>query len=126
MNMDLRKKILKLLSDRDYVPMRRTEITTVLKIQKNQSQQARKVIEQMLESGEIIYLKKDRLCIPEHADLVSGRIIFRQSGSATLIPDTNPAGGGYPVKSEDTAVAMHGDTVLARKIEKKWHANEQH
>ena len=123
MNMDLRKRILTLFGNIDYVPMRRTEITTVLKLQKDQSQQAHKVIEQMLESGEITYIKKDRLCIPEDTDLVSGRIIFRQSGSATLIPDTNPAGEGYPIKSEDTAVAMHGDTVLARKIKKKWHKN---
>ena len=40
-----------------------------------------------------------------------------------LMPDINSVCKGYPIKSEDTAVAMHGDTVLARKIEKKWHAN---
>ena len=119
--MELRQKILKLFKDKDYVPMRRTEITAVLKLQKDQSQKVYALIDQMLELGEIACLKKDRLCIPEDADLVSGRIIFRQSGSAILIPDTNPAGDGYPIKSEDTAVAMHGDTVLARKIEKKWH-----
>ena len=119
--MELRQKILKLFRDKDYVPMRRTEIISVLKLQKDQSNKVHVLIDQMLELGEIACLKKDRLCIPEDADLVSGRIIFRQSGSAILIPDTNPAGEGYPIKSEDTAVAMHGDTVLARKIEKKWH-----
>ena len=71
----------------------------------------------MLEQGEIARLKKDRLCIPEDADLVSGRLIFRQSGSAILIPDSDPGGDGYPIKSEDTGVSMHGDTVLARKVE---------
>jgi ribonuclease R len=119
--MELRQKILKLFRDKDYVPMRRTEIIAVLKLQKEQSNKVHVLIDQMLELGEIACLKKDRLCIPEDADLVSGRIIFRQSGSALLIPDTNPAGEGYPIKSEDTAVAIHGDTVLARKIEKKWH-----
>lgn len=119
--MELRQKILKLFRDKDYVPMRRTEIIAVLKLQKDQSNKVHVLIDQMLELGEIACLKKDRLCIPEDADLVSGRIIFRQSGSAILIPDTNPAGEGYPIKSEDTAVAIHGDTVLARKIEKKWH-----
>jgi len=73
----------------------------------------------MLEQGEIARLKKDRLCIPEDADLVSGRLIFRQSGSAILIPDSNPSGDGYPIKSEDTGVSMHGDIVLARKVEDK-------
>ena len=119
--MDLKQKILKLLRDKYYVPMRRTEVSSVLKLQKVESQKAHELIEQMLELGEIAYTKKDRLCIPEDADPVSGHIIFRQSGSAILIPDTKPAGNGYPIRSEDTSVAMHGDTVLARKIEKKWY-----
>jgi len=117
----LKEKILTLFGDRDSVPMRLTEITTFLKLQKDQSQQAHKVIEQMLERGEIAYINRDRLCIPEDPGLVSGRIIFRQSGSAILIPDIKPTSEGYPIKSKDTSVAMHGDTVLARKIEKKWH-----
>lgn len=114
--MDLRQKLLQLFGAKDYVPMRRMEIITVLKLDKDQTKQAHALLDQMLERGEIARLKKDRLCIPEDADLVSGRIIFRQSGSAILIPDSNPNADGYPIKAEDTAVAMHGDTVLARKI----------
>ncbi len=96
--------------------MRRMEIISTLKLDKDQTKQAHALLDQMLERGEIARLKKDRLCIPEDADLVSGRVIFRQSGSAILIPDSNPNADGYPVKSEDTGVAMHGDSVLARKI----------
>lgn len=96
--------------------MRRMEIITVLKLDKDQIKKTHTLLDQMLEQGEIARLKKDRLCIPEDADLVSGRIIFRQSGSAILIPDTNPNADGYPIRAEDTAVALHGDTVLARKI----------
>lgn len=92
------------------------EIITVLKLDKDQTKQAHTLLDQMLERGEIARLKKDRLCIPEDADLVSGRIIFRQSGSAILIADSSPNADGYPIKAEDTAVAMHGDTVLARKV----------
>lgn len=115
--MDLRQKLLKLFGAKDYVPMRRMEIISTLKLDQDDTKQAHALLDQMLERGEIARLKKDRLCIPEDADLVSGRIIFRQSGSAILIPDANPAGDGYPIQAEDTAVAMHGDTVLARKIE---------
>ena len=93
------------------------EIISTLKLDQDDTKQAHALLDQMLERGEIARLKKDRLCIPEDADLVSGRSIFRQSGSAILIPDANPAGDGYPIQAEDTAVAMHGDTVLARKIE---------
>lgn len=93
------------------------EIVSVLKLDQEETAQAHELLDQMLERGEIARLKKDRLCIPEDADLVSGRMIFRQSGSALLVPDANPAGEAYPVRAEDTAVAMHGDRVLARKVQ---------
>lgn len=115
--MDLSQKLLKLLGAKDYVPMRRMEIISVLKLDKDDTKQAHTLLDQMLERGQIARLKKDRLCIPEDADLVSGRMIFRQSGSGILIPDSDPSGDGYPVKAEDTAVAMHGDIVLARKVD---------
>ena len=114
--MDLRQKLLKLFGAKDYVPMRRMEIISVLKFDQDATKEAHTLLDKMLEQGEIARLKKDRLCIPEDADLVSGRLIFRQSGSAILIPDSDPSGDGYPVKSEDTGVSMHGDTVLARKV----------
>ena len=115
--MDLRQKLLKLLGAKDYVPMRRMEIISVLKFDQDATKEAHTLLDKMLEQGEIARLKKDRLCIPEDADLVSGRLIFRQSGSAILIPDSDPSGDGYPVRSEDTGVSMHGDTVLARKVD---------
>ena len=115
--MDLRQKLLKLLGTKEYVPMRRMEIITVLKLDQDATKEAHALLDKMLEQGEIARLKKDRLCIPEDADLVSGRLIFRQSGSAILIPDSDPSGDGYPIKSEDTGVSMHGDIVLARKVE---------
>ena len=117
--MDLRQKLLKLFGAKDYVPMRRMEIISVLKFDQDATKEAHTLLDKMLEQGEIARLKKDRLCIPEDADLVSGRLIFRQSGSAILIPDSDPGGDGYPVKSEDTGVSMHGDTVLARKVDDK-------
>ena len=115
--MDLRQKLLKLLGAKDYLPMRRMEIISVLKLEHDATKEAHALLDKMLEQGEIDRLKKDRLCITEAADLVSGRLIFRQSGSAILIPDSDPIGDGYPVKSEDTGVSMHGDTVLTRKVE---------
>ncbi|MEO0510282.1 MAG: RNB domain-containing ribonuclease [Verrucomicrobiota bacterium] len=115
--MEIRQKLLQLFGAKDYVPMRRMEIVSVLKLNKDQTRQLHSLLDDMLERGEIAKVKKDRLCIPKDADLVSGRIVFKQSGSATLLPDTQPGLGisdGYPVSAEDTGVAMHGDQVLAR------------
>jgi ribonuclease R len=97
------------------------EIVNVLRLNRDQTKLAQELMDEMLERGEIAKVKKDRICIPEHADLVSGRIMFRQSGSATLIPDAQPGLGisdGHSVSAEDTGVSMHGDQVLARIIER--------
>jgi ribonuclease R len=119
--MELRQKLLKLFSAKDYIPMRREEIINVLKLSHDETKKANRLFDQMLERGDIARLKKDKLCIPEDADLVSGRILFRQSGAATVIPDSKPGtpfSQGYPVSAEDTGVSMHGDQVLARKNDK--------
>ncbi|WP_269525460.1 ribonuclease R family protein [Coraliomargarita parva] len=115
--MDLRDTLLTLLKAPDYVPLRREEIIAVLKLNRDEAKKAHQLIDRMLEQGEIAYLKKNRLCIPKDADLISGKIIFRQSGSGFILPDSDPNGEGYPVSAEDTGLAFHGDHVLARIIE---------
>ncbi|MEM1222327.1 MAG: RNB domain-containing ribonuclease [Verrucomicrobiota bacterium] len=115
--MELRQKILTLIGNEEYIPLRAEEICAVLKLNRDDAKQALSLIESMLEHGQIAKLKKDRLCIPEDADLVSGRILFRQNGAASLIPDTNPgtsSAEGFPIAAQDTGVALHGDSVLAR------------
>lgn len=117
--MNTRQKILKLFGSDGYVPMRRMKLISTLKFKKDEAQHVYNQIDQMLESGEIARVKKDHYYIPKDVAFLSGRIIFRQNGSAVLIPDANPSSKGYPIKSEDTSVAMHGDTVLAKKIDRK-------
>ena len=121
--MELRPQLLQLLGTKDYVPMRREEIFAVLKIGSKEMAAAHSLLDEMLERGEIARLKKDKLCIPDDADLVSGRIMFRQNGAATLIPESTTGkpsgpGAGYPVAVEDTGVSLHADQVLARIIQR--------
>ena len=85
--MELRSTLLQLLRTKDYVPMRREVIFAVLKLSPKEIKNGHRLLDQMLERGEIARLKKYKLCIPYDADLVSGRIMFRQNGAATLIPD---------------------------------------
>ena len=103
--MELRPQLLQLLRTKDYVPMRREEIFAILKIGSKEIAAADSLLDEMLERGEVARLKKDKLCIPDDADLVSGRIMFRQNGAATLIPDSSTGkpsgpGAGYPVAVE--------------------------
>ncbi len=121
--MELRPQLLQLLRTKDYVPMRREEIFAILKIGSKEIAGAHSLLDEMLERGEVARLKKDKICIPDDADLVSGRIMFRQNGAATLIPESTTGkpsgpGAGYPVAVEDTGVSLHADQVLARIIQR--------
>lgn len=119
--MELQNQILNLLSSDDYVPLQREAILQILKLDPKKTKQADQLISQMLENGEIVRLKKNRLCLPEEADLISGRIIFRQNGSAILIAEPkhkkiSNSTTEYLINAEDTGVAMHSDQVLARIV----------
>ncbi|MFI5337623.1 MAG: ribonuclease R family protein, partial [Opitutales bacterium] len=65
-------------------------------------------------------VKGDRLCLPGEADLVTGRISFRQTGSAIVIPEgkiNQPATEtAVQIAAENTGTALHGDTVVVRLI----------
>lgn len=115
--MTLEESILNLLGQPDYVPMTALEIAGLLKITPKDQEAYQEEIEELLHVGKIARLKKDRFCLPKDADLIAGRIIFRQSGSAILIPESAPntkAADGIRIAAEDTWVAMHKDRVLIR------------
>ena len=119
--MELHEQILNLLGSKDYVPVRPGAIPTILKLDSEQTKQAVQLLDQMLENGEIVYLKKDKLSLPNDADLVSGKVLFRQNGSAVLVTNnsnkkTAESTSSYTIAAEDTGVAMHLDQVLARII----------
>ncbi len=141
--MELDHRIIKLLGETDYVPMKVEELAAVLKLSKNESRKLRRVIHKLLDDGTIARVKKDRFVLPKDADLISGVIKFRASGSALLWPDAKP-GERSPeplnIRAEDTHTALHKDKVLARlsedegryqnrrnrKREKRPHADPEH
>ncbi|MGK0456087.1 MAG: ribonuclease R [Zhongshania aliphaticivorans] len=130
-DMELHEKILNLLGTENYVPVRQEAIPAMLKLGTKEAKEASELISKMLEEGKIARLKKDKICLPNDADLVSGKMLFRQNGAATLIPDTHSgkisaSTPGYAIAAEDTGVAMHLDQVLARIIRqpKRTHAKK--
>ncbi|MDP2136688.1 MAG: RNB domain-containing ribonuclease, partial [Candidatus Didemnitutus sp.] len=74
----------------------------------------------LIRKGQIVLIKGDRLCLPKEADLITGTIRFRQSGSAMVIPQAkvNEPRKEAPIQiaAENTHVALHGDTVVVRLI----------
>ncbi len=111
--MPLEDRILTHLQKPDYAPLDAMELAKALQLKKNERRQLSRTLHKLLDDGAIAKVKRDRFVLPKDADLVSGEIRFRQSGSAVLIPDKAGA-EALQIMAEDTAVAMHGDKVLVR------------
>jgi len=118
--MKLRERLLDLLRAPAYVPLPEAEIARTLGLGRKERDSLAFEVRRLLGAGEIVRIKEDRLCLPQDADLVTGRIQFRQGGSAYVIPEAAP---GRPepatvqVAAEDTGVALHGDRVVVRLAE---------
>ncbi len=116
----LRDRIIQYMRRTDYVPARKNELGQALKLTRKEEQEFDEVIETLLTKGYIARIKKNRLCIPQDANLVSGTIHFRQSGAAILIPDPHldkKDEAPIRISAEDTWVAMHRDRVLVRLMD---------
>ena len=67
---------------------------------------------QLVRAGQIAVIKGDRLCIPQAASLVTGKINFRQKGSAMVTPEGKATESRKPaifIAAEDTGTALQGE-----------------
>ncbi len=113
--MKLRERLISLMQSEQYVPMDKKEILSNLDLSKKDSRKLDYELRLLLSSGDVIRIKGDRFCMTRDADLVTGKILFRQTGSAMVIPG-GASNEKQPIKidAEDTSVAMHGDEVVVR------------
>jgi ribonuclease R len=110
-------KLLEILKDPEYIPLSADRLAEKMGVPDAEFSAFKREVSQHLRQGTLVKLKKNRVCLPRDADLITGKVRFRQSGSATLFPDLvegAEARPPYHVNAEDTAVAMHGDRVVCR------------
>ncbi|MDB6115117.1 MAG: rnr [Lacunisphaera sp.] len=105
------------LQRKGYVPASAEAIAREWRLNPKDRRKFNQQVGELAQSGRIAVIKGDRLCVPREADLVTGKINFRQKGSAMVFPEvkvTEPRKPGIFISSEDTGVALQGDTVVVR------------
>jgi len=110
-------QILEVLKDPEYIPLSVDRLAQRMEIPEKDFTSFKREVSQHLRQGTLVRLKKNRVCLPRDADLITGQVRFRQSGSATLYPDMVEGAETKPpfhINAEDTGVAMHGDRVVCR------------
>lgn len=95
-----------------------SDLIAILKIPPHERSQVKRVVDQLIQEGVIVRVKKDRLVLPSDADLVTGRIQMNEKGYGFVVPENqtpaSPPKQDIFVPAEDTWVAMHGDRVVVR------------
>ena len=105
------------LQRRGYVPASADALAREWRLNPKDRRKFAQLVEELARTGQIAVIKGDRLCLPKEADLVTGKINFRQKGSAMVFPEakaTEPRKPAIFISGEDTGVALQGDTVVVR------------
>jgi ribonuclease R len=115
--MNFSERLLSHLARRGYVPASADAIAREWRLNPKDRRKFTQLVGELVHSGQIAVIKGDRLCVPKVADLVTGKINFRQKGSAMVFPEvkvTEPRLPAIFIAGEDTGVALQGDTVVVR------------
>ncbi len=110
-------RLLAQLNRRSYIPAAAAAIAKEWRLNPKDRRKFNQQVAELLQSGRIVLIKGDRLCVPREADLVTGTINFRQKGSAMVFPEvkvTEPRKPAIFIAAEDTGVALQGDKVVVR------------
>ncbi len=118
----LRDRILAQLRQRNYKPQDIAALGHSLALNKKERNSLKFEIRQLLSKGSIVYVQGDRLALAGEDDTRTGKIMFRQGGSAYVILDPLPGRTGanaidepaIQIAPEDTGVALHGDKVTVK------------
>ncbi|MDR1011333.1 MAG: RNB domain-containing ribonuclease [Opitutaceae bacterium] len=120
--MKLRERILAQLRRRDYKPQDIKALAHSLALNKKERRSLEHEVRLLLSKGNLVLVRGDRLALAGDDDTRTGKIMFRQGGSAFVILDPLPGRTGadaidepaIQIAPEDTGVALHGDKVTVK------------
>jgi ribonuclease R len=114
--MDLQQSLQNLLSREEINPLTQREIVQHLNLNHGQKRKLANLLKTWTQEGRIVRVKGDRYCQPRNADLFTGKIHFRTSGAAVLVPEDQKNAEAIQIPRENTGTALHGDRVIVRLV----------
>ncbi|MDP1579887.1 MAG: RNB domain-containing ribonuclease, partial [Candidatus Didemnitutus sp.] len=118
--MHFHDQLLHHIAQPNYVPVALEKIARQLRLNKKDLNKFKHAARTLIRKGNIVLVKGDKLCLPKEADLITGTIRFRTSGSAMVFPQSKvnegPRVEAIQIAAENTGVALQGDVVVVRLI----------
>ncbi len=108
-----KEAVLALFRDRTRKPMRFKDIVASLGLGSRESRALKKVLRQMLRSGELVLTKKGHYGSSEEMDMVTGFFEAHREGYGFVVPD-KPGQRDLFIPARAARAAMDGDMVVAK------------
>ena len=118
-----KEAILQQLQKKSDHPLLLKELIQQMNVPKEQRNEVKKLLRQMVQDGAIIRIRGNRYGVPEEMSLVVGRLKGHRDGYGFVIPETEGEPDIY-IGAKSMNEAMHGDRVIAR-IEKNKSGGKQ-
>jgi ribonuclease R len=112
-------QILEFLRTPGYAPTRRRGLAKMLGVPEDEYPAFRALMEDLEKQGRIATLKGRRYALPHAAGQVSGEIRIKGAGFGFVPDPDQPEYGDIFVRSDDTADAMDGDTVIVEPFRRR-------
>lgn len=111
--LERKNKILGLMKDEAYVPMKIKEMAFLLEVSQEDFKSFNDIINNLIKEGDVILTKKGKLILPEKLNLFKGTFLSNAKGFGFVTQENND-GRDIFIPSNHTNGAMNKDTVLVK------------
>ena len=111
-----REKLIAFIRDEAQHPMSLEELLEKFEIKQERKAPFARMLDEMVSRGELLRTRRGSFAVPGRVDLLPGRIQGTRRGDSWVIPEDGDV-EDLRVSVEHLKGAMHGDRVLARRLE---------
>jgi ribonuclease R len=119
------KRILRIMTRRDYQPLKVRALARALNIPDEDYSSFRKAVEALRHEGRIIFGPRNTVCLPEMTNRLVGTFEATSRGFGFVRPDTPTAQGDLFIPSGAAQDAITGDRVVARVTRQRHRGGER-
>ena len=109
-----RDQILAFIREKAAHPMKMKELGKALSIRSHDYAEFRNVVKSLLDSGELVKLKRNRIGLAQELNVVVGKISMTRSGAGFVTRDDAEGADDVMIPSGALGTALDGDRVMIR------------
>ncbi len=99
-------------------PISEKDLLQQLHVDSDHRHEFKRLLRELLASGELVEVRKHKVCLPEHLNLVVGHVQSHTKGFAFVVPK-QPGTADLFISPDNLGQAFHGDLVVAQVLRKK-------